>query len=104
VLLAAIVLVPFAVLVVGWARGETFRGLRVVAIALVALWVGAGVAFVTGANNADGAVDCWPQCTVYQDGVRISFVFTLPVLAGCALLAFFFDAVSERRRAARRPG
>jgi hypothetical protein len=62
------------------------------------------VAFATDFRDADGSLDCWPGCSLFQDAVLGVAVLALPVIAASGIVALVLGVINERRRAARPPG
>ena len=69
----------------------------------VVLFAGAAVAFglsyvaiATDYRDADGYVDCWPDCTAIQDAVSFGF-FLAPVVAIVACVALLLARLGRRR-------
>jgi hypothetical protein len=97
-------LIPLTVLLVGWWREQLREAFILIAVALVALWFGAMFAFAADIGGASGSVDCWPNCSVYQDTLKAVAVLALPALLASGVVALVLAAIGRRRRAARRPG
>lgn len=93
----------FAALVLAWWRGRLWVALLAVILALASMWGLAFVATWTDYRDADGWVDCWPACTLLQDGVGTVLVLGPLVIAASLLLALVLAAVTLLRgRSSRR--
>jgi hypothetical protein len=68
-----------------WRRGLP---LVVAVAALAAAFVTAAVLIAQDYRDADGWVDCWPNCSTLQTGVGVTFIWggALLVVAGLASL------------------
>src|SRR5262245_11196220 len=103
--LGVVLLGPAALLYAGWRRGRFALAFAVVVVALLGVWAASLLAIHTDFRDADGHVDCWPNCTAYHEVVGVAFWLTLPVLVLLTVVSAVAVAVSAlRRRAARRPG
>ena len=70
-------------------------------VLLAALVVVAWVAIATDVGDADGFVDCWPNCTALQEIVGAA-VFWAPVLmAAIVVLSAAYLGVTSRREKRR---
>ncbi len=79
--------------VAGWRRGWVALS----AFTLISLmWLLAVVLFATDYRDADGAFDCWPNCTALQDAVGFALLVA-PIMV-VALLASAGIAGLLRRR------
>ena len=75
-------LAALAAVLAGWSGRLAF----VLAIALLVLaWLTAAVLFGADYRDADGFMDCWPGCTLWQDTVGI-VIFVSPVLFVCVMV------------------
>ncbi len=94
--------VPFAALVgavalrLVWPRVLTAAVLGAVLL-LGALDLLAWAAIATDFRDADGFIDCWPDCTFLQNAV-LAAVFWVPlVMTALVVLAVAYVAVTSRR-------
>ena len=101
-MLTALLLVPAALVYAGWRHGRPTRTLALVSVGLLGIWGLSALAVETDYRDADGFVDCWPGCTVFQDAVRLGFLGVLPVLVALAILTALLVLVSARRERAAR--
>ncbi len=105
VLALSVLLGVFAVLVLAWKRGRLWPALIAMTAVLASTWALALVAMWTDYRDADGWIDCWPACTLLQDGVGTVLVLGPLVIAASLLLALVLAAVTRRRgRSSRPPG
>lgn len=101
----SVLLGVFAVLLLAWKRGRLWPALLAVNAVLAGTWGLAAVAMRTDYRDADGWIDCWPACTLLQDGVGTVLVLGPPVITASLLLALALAAVTRRRgRSSRPPG
>jgi len=90
-------------LTVAWRRGCLALVFVAVVALLAATWALAYVAMVVDFHDADGWVDCWPGCTILQDGVRAALVLGPLVFFASALWAAILGGITWRRgRGSRR--
>lgn len=90
-------------LTMAWRRGRLALAFVGVAALLAATWVLAYVAMVLDFRDADGWVDCWPGCTILQDGVHAALELGPLVFFGSALCAAMLGGITWRRgRESRR--
>jgi hypothetical protein len=93
---AAVVLLLLTVSL-GFARRRQRLGAALVTIVLAAaaLWVVALVAVTTDYHDADGATDCWPNCTLLQDSVAVAFFWIPAVVAAIVIFAGLMSVVGR---------
>lgn len=87
-----VALLSAGVLVAGW------KGAPVALLAVVALdiaWLTAAVLFAIDYRDADGFMDCWPNCTGWQDAVGF-VAFFAPALLVVLLLGSLAGWLSRR--------
>ena len=56
--------------------------------ALIVAWTVATILIASDVGDADGFMECWPDCTVLQDGVEFAF-FVSPVMLVVVLTGRF---------------
>jgi putative copper export protein len=80
-------------------------GIALVAITLggAAAWFGSWMAFRADYHDADGAFDCWPDCTPLQDSVWIGFSL-VPIAVVALLIVGGLLALGGRIRERRGGG
>jgi hypothetical protein len=105
-LLSAGVLVALAALLYWAHRRGRLLAASLVVFTLAAVASGLAYAvFETGYRDADGTVDCWPDCTAVQDATGYG-LFLAPVVAVLAAsfagVALVLGALNRRRSNVRR--
>jgi hypothetical protein len=78
----------------GW-RGPFVAAVAAVALALV--WLAAAVAFAADYREADGFMDCWPDCTALQSTIEF-VLFVVPAMFVLVLLGALGGWMVRRAR------
>jgi hypothetical protein len=102
VLIPGVAFVVLVALLILAQRGRRL-GAALVAIVLAgaALWLVSWIAIRSDYRDADGYVDCWPDCTPLQDGVAIGF-WLVPIAVVALMVVGGLLAVGDRLRRRRR--
>ena len=79
------------------------NALLVIAVAAAAVWTLAAVAVQTGYRDADGFLDCWPNCTTIQHAAKGS-LFWVPAGAIAVLIVVAARRLLTRGRSQREGG
>ena len=77
--LAVLALLGVAVIAVGAKRDHLRSAFAACVLALAGLWVATLAAVQTDWRDADGLIDCWPDCSLYQDTAG-AILFGTPVV------------------------
>ena len=85
------------VLVLAWRRHRLGRNFVGITVLLACAWSFAKWAVERDYRDADGYVDCWPQCTALQKSVMLGFGFAPVAWIVLGLLAAVLAAVSGPR-------
>jgi hypothetical protein len=72
--LGVLVLLGLVVIAVGARRDHVGPALAACVLALGVLWAATLAAVQTDWRDADGFVDCWPGCSLYQDAIGAVFI------------------------------
>jgi heme/copper-type cytochrome/quinol oxidase subunit 3 len=98
-LVPAVALVAAAVL---WRLRPSTRPLLIVAIVLAAAYTVANVLIAIDYDDADGFMDCWPDCSGVQEAIRTALFIggTLLLLVAAVSLVW---AVIAALRSSREP-
>jgi hypothetical protein len=87
--LGALALLGLVAIAIGERQGRLRSAVAACVLALGALWLAALAAVQTDWRDADGFVDCWPSCTLYQDTTGVILIWSpvaVPVWLGVAAL------------------
>jgi hypothetical protein len=99
----AVLVVVFALglgaMAVGSKRNRLVLALSMSVLVLAGLWLATAIAVNTDWRDADGFVDCWPNCSAYQDASGAILLGAPAVLAAWLAVAALFSW-RRRRRAA----
>jgi hypothetical protein len=99
----AVLVVVFALglgaMAVGSKRNRLVLALSMSVLVLAGLWLATAIAVYTDWRDADGFVDCWPNCSAYQDASGAILLGAPAVLAAWLAVAALFSW-RRRRRAA----
>ncbi len=88
-MLGALALLGLVAIAVGERHGRLRSALAACVLALGVLWLAALAAVKTDWRDADGFIDCWPSCTLYQDATGVILIWSpvaVPVWLGVAAL------------------
>lgn len=86
-----------ALLEVARRRHRLRTALVAIALAAGTLWIGAFVAIRTDYHDADGAIDCWPNCTPLQESVSVALFWVPAVIAALVIVGGLLSAVGRIR-------
>jgi hypothetical protein len=99
--LAVLALLGSVVIAVGARHDRLRSALAACLLALGMLWLAMLAAVRTDWRDADGFIDCWPSCTLYQDATGVVLIGSpVVVLAWLGAAALF---VWRRRKRNVRP-
>lgn len=79
-MLGALALLGLVVIAFGARRERLRLALASCVLALAVLWSATLAAVETDWRDADGFIDCWPHCSLYQDAVGAILIGTPVVL------------------------
>jgi hypothetical protein len=100
---AAAIFVMLAVsLEVARRRHRLSAALAAIVLAATALWVFAFVAIRTDYHDADGATDCWPSCTLLQEGVAVAILWVPAAVAALVIVGGLLSVVGRIRERRER--
>src|SRR5919197_762834 len=81
----------------GYRRRRLVRDVALGLGLVTGLWILAALAISTDWRDADGYVDCWPNCSLVQDTVGVLF-WVAPAAALVLAFSALIDAFVRRRR------
>jgi len=67
------------------------------------LWVVALVAISTDYHDADGATDCWPNCTLLQESVAVALFWIPAAIAALLIVGGLLSAAGRIREHRKTP-
>jgi hypothetical protein len=95
-------------LLLAWRHRRLGIAFVVLTAVMVFVWVLAYAAISRDYRDADGWVDCWPNCTAYQNAVGGTFILGPAMFVLLGLFAAMLGAITGLRgggeRESRRPG
>ena len=87
VALGILVALGVGAMISGASRNRLVLSLAKSTLLLVAVWVATAAMYYSDWRDADGFVDCWPNCTTYQDASGTILVGLPVVLAAWVVAA-----------------
>jgi len=100
-ILAVLAALGLGAIAVGAKRNRLVLALAMSVLVLAGLWLLTLIAVYTDWRDADGFVDCWPNCSVHQ-AASGAILLRAPVVLAAWLTAAALLSWRRRRRAAPR--